>query len=187
MQATKANFKVFGEWRPSSLLRKSFLRPLKLSIDTKDVGCDRLSWITLWFTKGELNDGFIQITAILSYQIFACLLFFTTTKGVGTTKCLPLFFRVSKYFEDFTNSGDKLSIWSEDFRSKSSITIKLRSVATVTQSRLKDGAANCVHPPKRVDSALFNSEKIVRVPMRVKIILKLAPYSTWLHVKCCNN
>jgi hypothetical protein len=32
--------------------------------------------------------------------------------------------------------------------------------------------------PKRVDSVLFDPEKIVRVPMHVKIILKQAPYST---------
>ena len=66
----------------------------------------------------------------------------------------------------------------DDYGKKGSITIKLRTVPTAIRSRIQDGPVNCVLPPKMVDSVLFNPEKIVRVPMRVKIILKQAPYST---------
>jgi hypothetical protein len=43
---------------------------------------------------------------------------------------------------------------------------------TTTRFGVRDRPVNCVLPSEGVDSVLFNPEKIVSVPMRVKTILK---------------
>lgn len=41
----------------SPFLRNAFLRPPNLKVDEKEVGCDRLSGITLWFTNVGLVEA----------------------------------------------------------------------------------------------------------------------------------
>jgi len=82
----------------------------------KDVGCDRLSWITLWFTNGTLKDGFIRMFAIPTIFNFGCLLFFTT-KGRVSIRGIPALalWQLRKLFEKYTSYSAILS-WSRSWR-----------------------------------------------------------------------
>jgi len=77
--------------RPSSLLRKLFLCPPNLRVDIRAAGCDRLSWITLWFRNRVLNDGFTKICHPIIFN-FSCLLISITMKRICIMESQPLLF-----------------------------------------------------------------------------------------------
>jgi hypothetical protein len=54
---------------PSPFLLNALLRPPNFRVDTREVGCDRLSSMTLWSMNGGFNNDLTRILGILTLEV----------------------------------------------------------------------------------------------------------------------